>query len=99
MVTETQFNDALSRIFIRFDKTDEMIDRNYQQLRVSIDHVGSTLDEFIVEQRAINEDFRGVHEELRGMHEELRGMNAEMRDLNLKMNERITRLEDKTSHL
>jgi hypothetical protein len=54
MVTETQFNDALSRIFLRFDKTDEKIDRNYQQLRASIDHVGTALDESLQELRAMN---------------------------------------------
>jgi peptidoglycan hydrolase CwlO-like protein len=61
MLTEAQFNDVVSRIFLRFDKTDEKIDRVENQLRASIDHVGTKLDEtradlnrFQEEQHAFN---------------------------------------------
>jgi|GEM_PF-4603738 len=45
MITEAQFSDALSKIFLRFDEMDEKMDRYYRQLRASIDHVSGRLDE------------------------------------------------------
>ncbi len=80
MVTETQFNDAMSRIFLRFDETDETIDRSYKQLRASIDHVGTKLDEF--------------KEEMTKFKLEMQEFTLEMKALNKKMDERMSRLED-----
>ena len=54
MITENQFNDFASRIFLRFDKMDEKMDRHYQQLRLMIDHVGTELVEFKDEMKISN---------------------------------------------
>lgn len=43
-VTQTQFNDFASKVYLRFDQMDEKMDRHYSQLRSQIDHLGTKVD-------------------------------------------------------
>jgi len=57
-VTQTQFNDFASRVFLRFDQTDEKMDRQYGQLRSQIDSLGTRFDEMIPELREFKLEMR-----------------------------------------
>ena len=60
-VTQTQFNDASSRIFLRFDQMDEKMDRQYGQLRSQIDYLGTRFDEMIAELREFKLEMRDAN--------------------------------------
>ena len=44
-VTQTQFNDFASMVYLRFDQMDEKMDRHYSQLRSQIGHLGTKFDD------------------------------------------------------
>lgn len=92
MVTETQFSDALSRIFLRFEETDKKIDHVERRLQASINHLGGGLDETKGKIGEMNEKLDETNGKLDSFIEETRA-------LTIKMDERLTRLEDKTAHL
>jgi len=57
-VTQTQFNDFASRVFLCFDHTDEKMDRQYGRLRSQIDSLGTRFDEMIAELREFKLEMR-----------------------------------------
>jgi len=110
MITEQLFNDALSKIFIRFDEMDEKMDRQYRQLRASIDHVSTGLDETNVNVAGLQSKVEGLQSKVEGLQSEVAGLHSkvaevqadlkefreEQRVFNMKIEERIIRLESVT---
>lgn len=100
-VTQTQFNDFASKVYLRFDQMDEKMDRHYSQLRSQIDHLGTKVDGLEsridgLESRIDRLESRidRLENKVDRIENKLDDFIVELREANARTDARIARLED-----
>lgn len=100
-VTQTQFNDFASKVYLRFDQMDEKMDRHYSQLRSQIDHLGtkvdgleSRIDGFESRIDRIESRIDRLENKVDRIENKLDDFIVELREANARTDARIARLED-----